>query len=290
MQVFGDSITYGAGASPISKSWVNSSVPTNNGSSGAQAGDLSNSIINAASDNATIMIGTNDVCVYKDNPAKQQHFAEFLRHCVAWASFPNKLFAKDMAMTGTWINTAVNSFGKNTTQQGATISGQVTGSNIFVGYIIQNHQVALSAGDVYVDNELVGSLSCDGMTDSMNTQNGATYANACKVFKVDYGTHDVRIVCTTSGKQMYINYICTDQPENKIKVSNIIKMSTAGYALYGVSEETTDAYNAIIESVLSDFSARLIDNHSSINPLLHLADNLHPNNAGHRVIYNNFST
>lgn len=290
MQAFGDSITVGTGASSTANSWMGLYTPVNNAVSGSQAGDISNKILSATpADKYYLMMGTNDVSVYKNDVVKQGYFKTFLRHCLAWVSFPNKILAKDMTMTGTWINTAANSFGKNTTQLGATISTTVTGSKIFIGYIIQNNTVALSKGDVYIDGVNVGTLNCDGQTVSMNTQNGATYANACEVFHVAAGTHTVQIVCTTSGKQLYINYVCTDQLETPVKISNIIKQSATGYSNNGISVATTDAYNSIINCVLNDFSATLIDNYSAINPLIHLADTLHPNNAGHLIIHNNFN-
>jgi hypothetical protein len=290
MQFYGDSITAGFSASPSSLSYVSRSTPVNYGVSGYQAADVSNLIITKPDAyNYSLMIGTNDVCVYKNDPTKKQYYEVFLRHCLAWMAFPSKIFAKNMVTTGSWVNTQANNFGKNTTEQGATISCNITGEKVFIGYIIQNHQVALSAGDVYIDNILVGTLSCDGITVSMNTQNGSTYANACKVFHVENGNHEVKIVCTTSGKQLYINYVCSDQPERPVKVANIIKMKDAGYSAYGVSVQTINDYNAIISNVLQDFGAELIDNYSKIEPNIHLADNLHPNNLGHEVIYKNMA-
>lgn len=290
MQAFGDSITVGVGANPSSKSWMGLYTPINSAVSGAQAADVSNKvIISEVSDKYSLMVGANDVAVYKNDQVKQGYYATFMRHNLAWLSFPNKVFAKDMTMTGNWINTAANSFGKNTTQQGATISTTVIGSKIFIGYIIQSNTVALSRGDVYIDGQLAGMLSCDGLTVSMTTQNGATWGNACEVFHVADGTHTVSIVCTTSGKQLYINYICANQTETPVKISNIIKMSATGYNTYGISIDTTNTYNSILTNVLTDFSAILIDNYSAIDPTLHLADNLHPNNAGHQIIHNNFN-
>jgi lysophospholipase L1-like esterase len=296
MQAFGDSITLGTGASPSSQSYMNLMVPINSGVGGAQAADVSNLVVTQSPVPSYILnIGTNDVCVYKDNLVKRQYFEIFLRHCLAWISLPSRVTGRNMTTTGTWSPTQANSFGVNTTQIGATAKTTVSGNKIFVGYILQNHPTALSSADVYVDDILVGSISCDGMTVPINTQNNANtfayYANACKVFEVSAGIHEVKIICTSSGKQLYVNYVVgSDQVASPVKVGNIIKQSSAGYSLYGVNVSTTQAYNGIIENVVSDFSAaELIDNYSYIDPSIHLADNLHPNNAGHLIINSNFS-
>jgi len=291
MQVFGDSISVGVGASTPSKSWVGLYSPVNSAVSGYQAGDMSNQLASTLTDdNYALAIGTNDVRIYKDNATKKGYFESFLRHCLAWLAYPNRVRARDMTITGAWSNTSVNSFGRYSLVNGATIKATVTGAKIFVGYIIQNALGAVSTADVYIDGVIVGSISCDGYTVAMNTQNGATYANACKVFNVAYGEHLVEIVNTSvNGKYLYVNYVACEQSSPAIKVSNIIKMSASAYAALGISQATTDAYNAIINNVLQDFSTVLVDNYSVIDPSIHLtSDGVHPNDLGHSVIHTSF--
>lgn len=289
MQTFGDSITVGTGASSTIKSYVGLMTPVNQGVSGEQAGDLSNLIqTNASADRYTVMIGTNDVRIYKDT-LKKEHFRRFFRECLSWLSNPIKVLAKDMVMTGAWANTTVNSFGRYTLQTGASIKTTVTGSKIFIGTIIQNSASAVSSANVLIDGVLAGTLSCDGYTTIMNTQNGASYAAACEVFYAAAGAHLVEIVNTSlTGKYLYINYIATEQVSPPVYVSNIIKLSSTVYASLGITSAATDSYNAIIAAVLQDFPAKLINNYSVIDPTIHLADGVHPNNAGHQIIYNNF--
>jgi len=285
----GDSITVGTGASPSSKSWVGLYTPVNIAVSGAQAGDLSNLLqTSAVSDCYSMMIGTNDVRIYKDT-AKKEHFKRFLRCALAWLSSPIRTNARDMTITGTWANTSVNSFGRYTTANGATIKTTVTGSKIFVGYIIQNSTLAVSTANVFIDGVNVGTISCDGNTNPMNTQNGATYAAACDVFCVEAGAHEVEIVNTSpNGKYLYINWVTTEQTSPAIKISNIIKLGASTYTSLGITSAVTDSYNTIINDVLADFSATLVDNYSDIDPATHLSDGVHPNNAGHLIIHNNF--
>lgn len=294
MQGYGDSNMGGTGATTPSLSWMGKAVPINSAVGGAQAADVSNLVTtNLAGERFCLNIGLNDLCVYKDNATKKVFFENFLRHCVAWLALPSRVLASSMITTGTWTATqaATASFGRNTTQQGATIKANVSGDKVFVGYLMQNHANALAAGDVYIDDVLVGSISSDGMTVPINTQNGAStfafYANACKVFDVAPGTHEVKVVCTTSGKQLYVNFVAgNDQPIRTVRVGNIHRMTAAGYTTYGVTEATTDAYNAIIADVASELGVELIDIHEAIDPATHLADQLHFNNVGHSIVNN----
>lgn len=292
MNNFGDSITVGVGASPSTKSWVGLLAPVNKAVSGSQAADVANVVTLTTpnvSDGHTLMIGTNDVRLYKDNASKQAHFKRFLRHCIAWLHYPAKVLGINCTFTGTWSNTTVNSIGKNSTQNGATAKATVTGDKIYIGYIIQNSSAAISTADVYVDNVLVGVISCDGITAPMNTGNGATYAAACECFEVGAGAHEVRLVVTSTNKYFYLNYILgNNQVVSKLLVSNIIKYSDAAYITYGVSEIILNKYNNIINLLSAEFALTIVDNKSDIVPSLHLADGIHPNNAGHEIIYNNF--
>lgn len=286
---FGDSITVGIGASTAPKSWVGLYAPINQAAAGSQAAEVSNAALSASDTNYTLMIGTNDVRIYKDSIEKQAHFKRFLRGILSALCHPVKTIARNMTATGTWVNTSVNSIGRYTLTNGAKLSCTVTGSKIFVNYIIQANTLAISTGDVYIDSVLVGSISCDGQTNLMTTQNGLTYGSGCEVFNVAEGEHLVEIINTSAnGKYFYINYVSTNQTEPLVKISNIIKLGASTYTSLGITSATTDAYNAIINNVITDFCAILIDNYSDINPAIHLSDGVHPNDAGHLIIHNNF--
>jgi len=290
MQTYGDSITVGTGASPSTKSWVGLYTPVNSAVSGSQAAEVSNAVLTANNSDYAVMIGTNDVRIYKDNVGKQAHFKRFFRGILSALSHPVKTIARNMTATGTWANTSVNSIGRFTLANGAKLSCTVTGEKIFINYIIQNNSLAVSTADVYIDSVLVGSICCDGNTASMQTQNGLSYGNGCDVFCVAAGSHLVEIINTSpNGKYLYVNYVSTDQTETPVKVSNVIKLGASTYTSLGITSATTDAYNTIINDVLTDFSATLIDNHSDIDPAIHLGDGVHPNNAGHLIIHNNFN-
>jgi lysophospholipase L1-like esterase len=287
---FGDSITVGIGASPTLKSWVNLFAPLNQAVSGSQAAEVANAVQTAPVNNLyTFMIGTNDVRVYKNDATKKQYFKKFLMSALAFVAFPVKLTARSMIATGTWANTQVNTFGRVTTQNGASLKGSFTGNKVFLSYIIQHDVNATGVGNVYIDGVLVGTVSSNGYTVPMNTQNGLSYASACDVFNTTDGTHEIEIVNQSpNGKILYINWIATEQTSPAIYVSNIIKLSSSVYSQLGISQATTESYNAIIDDVLQNFNAVFVDNFNSIDPTLHLPDGVHPNNAGHAIIFNNF--
>lgn len=298
-QAFGDSITVGTGASS-GQSWVGLFTPDNDGVSGAVASSMSTLVQGVtpdASKTYTIMIGTNDVRIYKDDTAKQDCFKDFLRNSVAWLCMDGAADCAEvggspnpnMTYTGTWSSISVNTCGRETTQLNASAEITVSGTAVYIGYIIQDVSAADTVAEVYIDNVLVGTLT-------PKQPLGSGYAPACARFGgLSSGNHDVKIVNTVSGKKFYLNYIKGSDQVNspKILLSNVIKYSAAGYTNYGVTESTTDAYNTIISDLISEFTAdgmdvTLVDNHASIDNTTDLSDYVHPNNAGHLKIHNNF--
>lgn len=288
---FGDSITVGVGSSSINKSWVGLLTPINQGVSGAQAADVSQKCIGITSnidEVYTLMVGTNDARQYKDDSIKKSYYKKFLQSVIAWLYYPTKVLAKDCVLTGNWNNTLAFASGKNTTQTGSSALATVTGKKIYIGYYLQNDLATVnSLANVYIDDLLVGTYTCSAP--AMNTINGATYAPACEVYDVSAGTHEVKIVIASSGKTVYLNYVIgNEQTHSNLKISNIIKYSANGYLAYGITQSTIESYNLMIKEVANNFSLNVIDNFNTLNPMTDLADEVHPNNAGHLKIYNNF--
>ena len=299
---FGDSHTVGVGASVPAKSWVGLFTPANLAVSGSQAAEVSKAVQASDPDpdaTYTVMVGTNDHRHYKADATKQEYFRQFLRQSLAWLAFPTKCKARDacMSYTGSWGNTSANTFGKVSTQNGATAEATVSGTAAYVCYILQNHSAALSSANVEIDGVPVGTIGSGASSPAMNTVNGSTYSSACKRFAgLSSGAHDVKVTVTSSGKNLYLDYIAGNSQAStpKMLVSNIIKMSAAGYSTYGTSLANVNAYNAIIGDVLGELSTdgadvTLIDNFSDIDPSADLADGVHPNNSGHSKINANFT-
>lgn len=298
--LFGDSITVGVGATTYENSWAGKFLGdyavTNYAVSGDQAGDQSakiqTSFTRVPSDIYTLIVGTNDHRTYKTDTAKKAAFKAFYRQCLAWMALPVKKFARTgMTITGTWSDTGVNTFGKNTSQLGAKASATFNGTGVIVGTILQDSTSAASTVTVKIDGVSVGSFSCNV---AMTTVNGLTYAPAALYFGGLANTsHTIELENTVSGKIFYLDYIAeTNQVAPDIVVGNIIEMSAAGYSTYGTSQANVIAYNTMIADVVGEFATEgitipLVDLYSSVNPATQLSDGVHPNDTGHAIIYTN---
>lgn len=304
-QAFGDSITANHGASPAAASYVNLFALSNQGVSNTQAGDMSNRIRALvtsfdASKKYTLMIGTNDHRVYKADATKQEFFKRFLRNSVAWLSLENKKMPRvsgDITFTGTWSNASGNAINKYTQQQNATATTTVTGTSVYIGYIIQNFTGSDSVAEIRIDGNLVGTIGSYGV---INTSGGSTYADAAVRFDgLSAGSHTVEITVTSSGKNFYLNYIAGNNNSGgqypKIALSNVIRMTAGGYSTHGSSDAIVDQYNVIVDDLVAEFVAdgfdvTLVDNHTAVNPATDItSDGVHPNNSGHLKIHNNFA-
>lgn len=301
MKIFGDSISTNStasGASTAQKSMSGLAMPELFAVSGAQAADQANTIQVLTPDDETVrmMIGTNDVRIYKGDATKKGFYKAFLLACLMWLLTPVKQLARTapgLTYTGTWGNTVANTFGKYSDQVGAKVSGTFSGDVLYLFYIIQNIGSAKKA-DVKVDGVKVGELDSNG---AMNTQNGASYANACKRFAgFGPGSHTFEIIVTSGGARFYFNAAADGVQSGtaKILLSNIARFSAAYNSANGLSDAITDDYNTMISDVISDavadgFDVVLVDNHADIDPATHLkSDGVHWNDDGHLIGYNNF--
>lgn len=301
--LFGDSITVGVGATSYASSWAGlwgaDFSTTNTAVNGDQAGDMSYEIqsnhVEESERTYTMMIGTNDHRTYKDDIVKQGFFKSFLRQSLAWMALPTRTNARSVNVveTGIWADTGANAIGRVTTELGATATCSVTGTGVYIGYIIQNSLSSEGVADVRIDGILVGTISIYGQ---MDTVNGRTFAPAAAYFGgLTDTSHTVEITVTSSGENFYLDYVAgSPQPPPKLIVSNIIKMSDAAYATYGTSEANVIAYNTIISDVISEFASdgvaiTAVDNYIDIDPLTDLSDGVHPNDTGHAIIHGNFA-
>jgi hypothetical protein len=301
MRIFGDSLSTNStasGASSAANSMAGLSVGAEyNAISGYKADTLANLVRLKTVDNreCRIMIGANDVHIHKNDVQEQTWFKDFLMCSVAWLLMPAKKFARtagNFTFTGSWGNTAVNTFGKYTDQANASAEGTFEGDAFYVFYIMQ--KVASAIADVYVDNVLIGQLNSDGTIASSSIY--ADWAHACHRFAgFGAGTHTFKVV-SRGGVRFYFDGIADTVQTNAAKVilSNIHKFSAAYYTAQSISVATTDAYNVQIAAVVSELAGDghnivLCDNYASIDPLTDLKpDGIHWNDAGHAKGYANF--
>ncbi|TXH52792.1 MAG: hypothetical protein E6Q97_14865 [Desulfurellales bacterium] len=243
------------------------------------------------------MIGTNDVHIHGNSAQEQAWYKEFLRCSTAWLVTPTKKFARpvgNFTYTGSWGNTAVNSFGKYTDAVGASATGTFTGDSVYVFYIIQKSASAIA--DVEINGVNVGTLNSDGTIGSDSIH--ADWAHAAHRFSgFGAGTHTIKVT-SRGGVRFYFDGIAdTSQTGSApLKLGNIAYFSSAYYTTKGISQATTDAYNAIVDDVADEliadgFNVQKVDINSQIVPTSDLkADGVHWNNSGHLKAFNKFET
>lgn len=307
---FGDSITYGTGATSKPLSYIGLLVSaigtpyTNAAVSGAQAADqavVAYKYKPQAGDRVSIMVGTNDHWKYGTNATKKGYYKQFLTGMLAWLSTPSKVRGIDsgFSYSGAWTNTQAFGIGKWSRTTGNTATVKVKGKAVYVGTIMQDG--VTGTADVYIDGAKVGTVSSTGA--GMTTQKGGSYAPAGYRFgglsDTDH-TVQIKITSPSGGLNiLYLEYVAgssqTSRPE--IYLSNIIRMSAAGYSATGStsSDQNVSDYNTIISGLQSDFETdghtiELVDTHGAVNNSTDLSDGIHPNNSGHLKIKNAFVT
>lgn len=301
-RIFGDSLSTNStvsGASTAANSWAGMTTGAEyNAVSGYKADLLSNLVRLQTVDSRDVfmMIGTNDVHIHGNSAQEQAWFKEFLRCSAAWLVTPTKKFARptgNFTYTGTWGNTAVNTFGKFTDGAGASATGTFTGDSVYVFYIIQ--KTAAAVADVEIDGVNVGALSSDGTIGSDSIY--ADWSHAAHRFSgFGAGTHTIKIT-SRGGVRFYFDGIAdTNQTGGALlKLGNIAYFSSAYYTSKGISQATTDAYNAVINDVADEliadgFNVQKVNINAEIDPTTDLkSDGVHWQNSGHLKAYNAFN-
>lgn len=257
--------------------------------SGAQAADQSFVATQcAAGDNATILIGANDARLY--GMPRIGYYEAFLRNLIVSMAAPNKIIARNMSLTGAWSNTMVNSIGKNTTSPGAKASAQVSGTSVYVSYIVQDNAAAGGIATIKIDGSVVGSINSTGT--NMTTQNGLSYAPACARFSgLSDGAHAVEVEVTSAGKIFYLDYIAgSDQPlKPNVYVGNVLRQRLAGLG----TDTTVSAYNGVVDKIVTELrqdglGITLVDVSSKLDPVADLLDGIHPNVTGQNKLFTEF--
>lgn len=277
--------TYKLGAE-LNRSIVNRAV------SGAQAADQSlaaTSFVPSANDIHTVLIGANDVRLYPQS--KIPMWERFVRDLVLKMAVTNRVNATgSVTLAGSWSNTVVNTVGKNTTQNGAKATATVSGTAVYVSFIIQDSALAGGVVSVKIDGVTVGTI--DSTSLGLATHNGASYApGAVRFGGLSDGNHTVELEVMSSGKIFYLDFIAgSDQAAYPaVYVGNVIRQIFGGYG----TDANVAAFNASISSIVSELAldglnVSLVDESATINPLTDLVDGIHPNAAGHQKIFEAF--
>jgi lysophospholipase L1-like esterase len=249
-------------------------------------------------DVATIFLGANDQRIYLFDAAKRGHYISMMRRAAfdAASSWKHKVRTTAVTKTGAWGNTVVNNFGMFAKTAGAKAVAKVSGSTVYIGYIIQNHASVKSTAQVKIDGKVVGTLS--SYAAGMSTYNGQSYGPALARFAVGPGTHTVEVIVTsTNGCTFYLDYISSNYNQKGAHtfVSNVLRMTAAGYAKFGGNDANVAAYCASVAAMVQDMQMKdlmkvyLVDLNSVVLPATDFfADGIHPNGNGHIKMANKF--
>ncbi|SHJ69260.1 hypothetical protein SAMN05444159_1247 [Bradyrhizobium lablabi] len=294
-RAFGDSVTLGTAASPITNGYVYLLSTalcrpiTNYGTNGDMVPDQTVKIygINPAyGDISTIMLGVNDERIYGVNATTLGYYRRGLQCLAAYLGLGIKQFGVSSGVyTGTWVNTGVYGLGKSSTTNGSTATFSVNGTTVYLGMIQQDS--APGTFNVLIDGVTVGSYATQ-TTGLGPTINGVTYGAMLLRFPgLSAGVHSVQIVVTSAtgaGNTVYIDWVAGNAQTVKprVYVSNVIY---AQAYTAGGSSANVDSYNAAITSLIAELVADGLNitavNVNVLNLGVDMDGAYHPLNSGH---------
>ena len=304
IQIDGDSIARGVGASTPANSWQGLVTTVNTAADSAQAADDSRIVQESEPIGKRVYvtcIGTNDAAKYKDDSAKQAFFKNIFRSILAWRLLPDRKTGRGakagITFSGTWTDSpSPNQCGKYTTQNGATASATVSGDTVYIGVSECDHADMSESINVVIDGVSHGNFSVKrtGITTYLGQWWGRV---AWRFTGLGEWSHSVVVThVSPTGKYLHLDYIAgsdqTDAP--RVIVGNCVKFTDAYMTELGITASTIQAYNTIISDVVSEFTAhgrdvQIMDRYSVINQAIHSSDYWgHPNDAGQIVLHDLF--
>jgi lysophospholipase L1-like esterase len=297
---FGDSNTLGTGVTQA-QAWpdlVASNLGvalTNNAVSGAQAADqsfLTYSTTPSASNDYLVSLGTNDAEVYGADSQKLAGYVSFLQDLIVYLAAPNRVTGRAMTLTGSgWGNTGSEPFGVQTSSAGATATATVSGTAVYVSYVVFNAADNNGTFTVAVDGVNQGTVNPNG-TYIGNTQLGKQWSPGVTRFGgLSAGSHTVTVTQNSPGSLIFVDWIAGSNQASKptVRVFDVIRRATAAYA-NGNSDANIANYNAAISTMVSNLATdglnvSDIDIASIIDPAADLqSDGIHLNVTGHQIV------
>jgi len=200
--------------------------------------------------------------------------------------------------SGTWSAYTASSFGGKTAGNSSVNSGNYieyafTDTNVVVAMIGSDGSTAYGTFDVTIDGVSQGSYTLNNQTDGLISAVKCPfvlyYANLTNT------AHTIRITQTNSSliNVDYFGNLKMPKFCNPLLLFEIPKRNAAGYASLPITltDSDVDLYNTFINDVVSEFSgeypvyiAKTNDYYSTISGVS--VDNVHPNDIGHRQIFN----
>lgn len=314
---FGDSITYGTrstdpalNAYPVIAAAMKGWGVVNHGVSGARVNDsyvLDEIMAQIIDENSvsTLMIGTNNARIRGMSLAYWDTFRACLMYEAAWLTIPDefKTRAADLSKTGTWTENAYTTVGNGhglvTTTAGATLTGSVVGTSIYIGtYATTSTNKSFT---VTVDGNAYYTWNSNEHT-SFETRQGDLGTFSAYLFRITglaEGAHSVVITMGDAGG--YIDWIAGNGHKRNIDGPNLwlgtIIRATQTY--YDNNANYSDAvvalYNTAVSEVVSSLALDglnicLVDTVAAINNTTDMYDDddLHPNDGGYAKLAETF--
>lgn len=318
VNAFGNSITFGANASPVDSAYPNRIADTLNVTlhNYAVAGTGIYAITASALRYMSVM--HNGVTIFNGgfNTLRNNNILSGLsgrktQNAIIWgykSAFANHFLKSyvgvsdaSVTRTGSWFTNwdATAATGKATNgafsmSTGAYYEYTFTDSTVVVGLIGQNDAVqAGSTYDIYIDGGLVysGSTSdkADGIYDG-HADNGNHIAMAEIITGLSYSSHTLKVENTGSGVFIadYIGHLRPARNSPQLLMYEIPYMKGAGYTGGHSSIARTDTMNLRLDSLNATFPtaykdyAFLLQTNTAYDTTIGTdADNIHLNNVGH---------
>lgn len=309
IHAFGDSVTYGNAASPLSNGYVPllstaMGISINNhGIAGDMVPDAMPKVYGvtpAAGDKFTMMFGINDERIYGVDSTRQSYFRRGEQCIAAYLATGTKEFARTSGtFAGTWGNTPVNGIGKSSNTNGSTASFTVTGTTVYIGMLQQDG--APGTFNVLIDGipfETGATTQTVGLSTTYSGHPGVTYGAMLKRYPgLSSGSHTVEIVVTsaTGGANfVYIDWVAGNGGQAflpGVYVGNVLR--AVAYTAGG-SDANVAAYNVEVAGLVSELAADglnvfLINVSSALNQTTDMDPDYHPINAGHAKLESAFN-
>lgn len=315
---FGDSITTGAKAVPVTSSYLHRImlakrwVIANYAVASTEMADISGSRIYfkdvAPEDEFVLLVGFNDMRRHGSSVDGLRSYESTLRAGLTWLAVPNteKVFAQSpaVAYTGAWIDRTLYGLaaGRVSRDRGATASTTVHGTAVYIGYASRPSRPA-GTMSVAIDGVHYGTI--DGGQGIAPLSGLDYWPGGWRVGGLDEGPHDVVVTVTSpDGAAVHLDYIAGNGGLGQsvwpvVYVGNTLRMPAAGYGLADPWNQGSDAaveqYNEVnrqvVEELASDgLNVVYVDANAHYDPDggdVH-TDNVHPNRSGHAKIADAF--
>ena len=311
---FGDSITFGIGASTTSNRYVSriatdkSLVLTDLGVSGSQACDVVDAQIipneNPGTTNVAVyteMVGLNDADI-KGTGAYEANYTNCLTAGLSWLGIPStrKTFAKNGSTSGSWSDDGSwpQGVGLFSTTNGSTITLRLvtTGGPIYLWYRMMD-----SNGGTFtyaVDGSAPTTINTSP-TPTISTQNGGvTGRGVARITGVSPATHTISIKvtsATSASNSVSIGGIGTPGSSSDKNITYVYEGGVTKQRQDGNGAATAQ-YNsdalAVVNTLAGDgLKVFFVPVRNFINGLPNqMFDQLHPNDLGHSLIRDAFES